>query len=89
VYEPGISELVSIPTSNIVAVPLLKDIKLAALVENWLAIRILDAVILDAAIYLALVLMLEIDAALSRFVKPVLKFAVVVETFDVKTVPHG
>jgi hypothetical protein len=39
--------------------------------------------------FMAPVLTLEIDAALSRFVKPVLKFAVVVETLDVKTDPHG
>jgi hypothetical protein len=59
------------------------------MVEYWVAISLLDAVIVDAPIFMALVLTLEIDAALSRFVKPVLNCAVVVETLDVKTDPHG
>ena len=56
---------------------------------DMVRVLMFDAVIVDAPIFMALVLTLEIDAALSRVVKPVLNCAVVVETLDVKTCPHG
>jgi hypothetical protein len=69
------------------------DVAFKLMVEIDIAFNVLPVIeltaIVDAPIFMARVLTLEIDAALSRFVKPVLKNAVVVETLDVKTDPHG